>query len=96
MYILDKNDYAGPNGHIFDIQTRLCCDAGLLEAEAGTEAEDDLVADPFGGGDVHRESGEEAGTDGHKNYTHDDKNHIIPKLSGPSAGDDGTKDLRQD
>ena len=93
---LDEHDNRGADGHVDEIETRLGGDTGLLEAEARAEAEDDLVADPLGGGDVDSEGGEEAGADGHEDDGGVDEGHVVTDFRGQAAGDDGADDLGED
>lgn len=59
-------------------------ETALLHAGAEAEAEDDLVADPFGGGGIGSEGGDQAGSD-----RDEDGAEKHPRVVPSCRGDDG-------
>lgn len=93
---LHEQYHGCPDRDVLDVETGLRRNAGLLEAETGAEAEDDLVANPFGGGDVDRECRQKAGADGHEDDGSVDEGHVVADFRGKGAGDDRADDLGED
>jgi hypothetical protein len=90
---LEEQDASGAGGNVFERKHGLRSHDGLLEAEADTQAEDDLVADPLGGWGAGGKGCEHATADGHQDCGEEDKWHVVSEGDGEDPGCDGGKDL---
>lgn len=74
------------------LERRLDGNHCLLHADADTETEQDLVADPLAVAGVDFEGGEETGADGHHDGRGDHEGRVVSKERDESTGDDGHED----
>ncbi len=93
---LKGEDNGHPRGDIFEGKRRLSRNTGLLEAEAETEAKEDLIPDPPPLWDPDVEGIDQANADGHEDHGSPDKWHIISDSCCHRTSEYHTKDLRYD
>ena len=93
--LLHEHDEGDTRGSVPAGEDGLRGEGGLLHAEAEAEAEEDLVADPFGVHGVRPESGDEAGADGHDGAAGEHEGDIVADtLDEEAGGDAGTDEAK--
>lgn len=82
------------DGDFRGVEDRLNGNLGLLETETDTEADDDLVSDPFGVTGLHIPGHQEARANGRQRGTGEHEGGVVANLADESTGENGCYDCR--
>lgn len=89
---LGEHHDGGADSNVSVFEGGLDGNHGLLHADADTEAEEDLVADPFAVAGVDFKGGEETSTNGHHDGRGDHEGCVVSEEGDETTRDDGHED----
>lgn len=86
---MDEEQGRSSNGHVFERKHGLRRNDSLLEAKAGTDSEEDGVANPDAGAGVGFEGGDQASADGHEDCGEVEEGCVPSCFADSDTGSDG-------